>query len=68
MTFALLYSIALAVLVCNCSHWAATGRVVDRPCVHVGVRPAADAADEWAFTIQVTHEWGPCERDGGARP
>jgi len=51
-------------IVTNCAHWAATGRVIDRPCVHAGIRPASDAIDEWAFTVQVTADPEvPCKRD-----
>ena len=56
-------TLAVMSLVCECSHWAATGRVVDSRCVHVGVRPASDSLDDFAITVQVTTDYpARCER------
>lgn len=32
-------------------------RIVDKPCLHVGVRPHSDALGDAAVTIQVTTCW-----------
>ena len=46
---------AMVALTCGCcATWSATGSVVRSPCVHVGVRPAADTSQGAAITVQVT--------------
>src|SRR5579864_7319509 len=48
--------LALPLLLC-CATWTQTGRLVDDPCVHVGVRPASDGFGDVATTFQVTTDW-----------
>lgn len=40
-----------------CATWSNTGRIVNDPCVHVGVRPASDTVGNEAITVQVTTDW-----------
>lgn len=55
----------LALPLLCCGTWTQTGRLVDDPCVHVGVRPATDLSGA-AVTLQVTTDWpGKCYRDAG---
>ena len=55
----------VAAVASSCA-WASTGSVYRSPCVHVGVRPHSDDVGEWAVTVQVANEWGPCVgNDGG---
>jgi hypothetical protein len=53
------------VILASCATWASTGRVVDGPCLHVGVRVHGDAVNEWATTLQVTTDYPlPCAAKG----
>jgi hypothetical protein len=57
------------VLWASCStwtQWTQTGSLYRNPCTHVGIRPASDAIDEWAVTVQVSTEWGPCNASADA--
>lgn len=47
----------LALPLMCCATWTKTGRVVNDPCVHVGVRPASDGLGDFAVTVQVTTDW-----------
>jgi hypothetical protein len=40
-----------------CSTWTRTGRVVNEPCVHLGVRPALDGSGNYAATVQLSTDW-----------
>jgi hypothetical protein len=31
--------------------------------VHLGVRPASDGIGDYALTVQISTEWGPCSTD-----
>jgi hypothetical protein len=53
-------SFVMAIIVTNCAHWAATGRIVDTRCTHVGARPASDGRDDWAMTLQITTDYPEC--------
>lgn len=55
-------SFVLAVMVCECSTWAATGSVYRSRCTHVGVRPASDGLDGFAMTVQVTADLTGCAK------
>jgi hypothetical protein len=48
------FLVIAALLLSSCATWASTGRVVNDPCLHVGVRPASDAVGDYAVTVQVT--------------
>lgn len=50
----------LPLLLASCAWWQ-TGRVIDGPCTHLGVRPATDLSGV-AVTVQVAHDLGPCAR------
>jgi hypothetical protein len=50
------------------SSWASSGRLVEGRCLHVGARPASDGVGDYAATLQVSHEWGPCLAEDGGRP
>jgi hypothetical protein len=55
-------------LVVACATWSKTGSVYRSRCIHVGIRPASDGIGDYAMTLQVSTEWGPCLNDAGANP
>ena len=62
-----LVNVLVLVSLSACAGWARSGRLVDQPCLHVGVRPASDAAGNWAVTVQVTTDWpARCRRRADA--
>jgi hypothetical protein len=52
-----------------CETWSQTGRLVNEPCLHVGVRPASDSVGDGVITVQVTTDWPfrcyPTDPDAG---
>jgi hypothetical protein len=48
--------------------WASTGRIVDGPCTHLGVRPADlamvddEAPEARGVSVRVTTDWPVCPR------
>jgi hypothetical protein len=44
----------------GCAAWYASGRVLDRPCDHLGVRPASDAKENIAVTVQWSTDRPAC--------
>jgi hypothetical protein len=59
----------LALSIVSCETWSRTGRVVNDPCVHVGVRPASDGAGNYALTVQITTDLpATCERKDAGNP
>jgi hypothetical protein len=63
----------LLLTLAGCATLASTGSIYrgrdSRGCdVHVGVRPASDALNEWAVTVQVSRDWsGRCPSAPDAR-
>jgi hypothetical protein len=52
----------LALLFISCATWTETGRLVNNPCLHVGLRPATDGAGNGAATLQISTDWpAPCQ-------
>jgi hypothetical protein len=54
----------IAVALVSCSTLVSSGRIVNEPCFHLGVRPAKD--NGYAATVQITTDWPQCFAvDGG---
>jgi hypothetical protein len=49
--------LAAALGAASCATWARTGRIINDPCIHVGVRPASDGLGDYAVTVQITTDW-----------
>ena len=53
--------------------WASSGRIVDGPCTHVGIRPTDlsmvddEAPEAHGVSVRVTTDWPACTRGPGAR-
>lgn len=61
------------VFFCTGCAWATSGRVIDHPCLHVGVRPAAECGlggcDGAGMTLRVSAYWPePCPSRAAAPP
>lgn len=46
------------VLVAGCATWRTTGRLVDGPCDHLGIRPQSDDVRDVGVTLQWSTERG----------
>jgi len=58
---------AIMVAASACATWAATGSVYRDRCTHAGIRPASDARDDLAVTVQVSTDAPVCRQVYGDR-